>query len=245
MDSVDVQSGRADASHFRQWQPANWQLWVNNANTKPSRLPLTVPMRLWSLLLASACSLSHSCLSLSPGKATPRRRVKPEHCVSLDKVTDESWDKTGKRKRERNIYDWVVEWEWGSVRTIQKRKADSTSDGRQCVCKDQEQETGLWQTQHPATADISRQAAVESHSAQWQGSRGTPPSPWVNKDGKNSIHPAGVLQDKRCQTDPIKIHSERFPHSAKKNNRQDYYTFFSISKKTPGLRGSIMCYCPR
>lgn len=33
-----------------------------------------------------------------------------------------------------------------------------------------------------------------------KGSRGTPPSPWVNKDGKNSIRPAGVPRDKRCQT---------------------------------------------
>lgn len=66
-------------------------------------------MRLWSLLLASACSLSHSCLSFSPGKATPRRRVKPEDCVSLDKVTDDSWEggseggmeRQGKKKNER------------------------------------------------------------------------------------------------------------------------------------------------
>lgn len=36
-----------------------------------------------------------------------------------------------------------VATEKGSVRASQKRKADSTSDGWQCVCKGREQETGL------------------------------------------------------------------------------------------------------
>ena len=56
------------------------------------RFCLTVPMRLWSLLLASSRSLSHSSLSFSPGKATPKRRIKPEDSVSLARVTGESWD---------------------------------------------------------------------------------------------------------------------------------------------------------
>lgn len=41
----------------------------------------TAPIRLWSLLLASSCSLSHASLSFSPGNAAPRRRVKPEDSV--------------------------------------------------------------------------------------------------------------------------------------------------------------------
>lgn len=49
-------------------------------------------MRRWSLLLASSCSLSHSCLSFSPGKATAWRRVTPPGSVSLAWVTDDSWD---------------------------------------------------------------------------------------------------------------------------------------------------------
>lgn len=105
------------------------------------------------------------------------------------------------REGERKMNDWVLAKEKGSVRAIQKRKGDRW----QCVCKDLEQETGLWQTQHPA-ADISSQAALESHSVQWQPSMETPPSPWVNKDGKNSIHPAGIPQDGRCQMGPIKTH---------------------------------------
>lgn len=68
----------------------------------------TVPMRLWSLLLASSCSLSHSCLSFSPGKATPWRRVTHQGSVSLAWVTDDSWDGPdmewwqGERDRENN-----------------------------------------------------------------------------------------------------------------------------------------------
>lgn len=119
-----------------QWLAANWWLWPKNANTtnplnflhtaSNSHLPLTVPMRLWSLLLASSCSLSQHCFSFSPGKATPRRRIKPEDCVSLDKVRDDSWDE-GWREEGRKMSDWVAEKEGGRMKAIQKRKADSTS----------------------------------------------------------------------------------------------------------------------
>lgn len=95
--------------------------------------------------------------------------------------------------------------EKGRVRVSQKRKGDSTSDGCQCVCKGREQETGLWQTQHPA-ADISSLTAMESHSAQRQPIMETLPSPWINKDEKNSIHPPWVPQDRWCQIVPNKTH---------------------------------------
>lgn len=91
------------------------------------RFRFTVPMRLWSLLLASSCSLSHSCLSFSPGKATPRRRIQPEDSVWLARVTDVSWDVTdtkwgevGERK-EGKSNEQKKRWqqrkgEWGSAR---------------------------------------------------------------------------------------------------------------------------------
>lgn len=85
---------------------------------------LTVPMRLWSLLLASSCSLSHSCLSFSPGKATPRRRIKPEDSVWLARVVDDSWDvpdmewgEVGERENNEQTKRWQKrEGEWGWAR---------------------------------------------------------------------------------------------------------------------------------
>ncbi len=94
-----------------------------------------------------------------------------------------SQQRGGKRERERE-----------RVRVSQMRKGDSTSDGWQCVCKGREQETGLWQTQHPA-ADISSLAAMESQSAQRQAWAKIPPFPWINKVEGNSIYTAWIPRD--------------------------------------------------
>lgn len=70
------------------------------------------------------------------------------------------WSGGGERERI------MSQQQTGMVRVSQKRGCYSTSDGWPCVYKAREQETGLWQTQHPAAADISSLAAMESHSAQ-------------------------------------------------------------------------------
>lgn len=134
---------------------------------------LTVPMRLWSRLLASSCSLSHSSFSFSPGKATPNSRVKPEDSVWLARVTEDSWNGTEMKSGEKII------GEHG-----RGKRESYERDGWPCVSKSPEQKSGLWQTQHPA-ADISRpfllwNPSLPSDSLVWKLSS-LPGSIWMRK----------------------------------------------------------------
>lgn len=81
---------------------------------------------------------------------------------------------------------WWANKEWRSARRgcLTARLMDGG------VCKGWEQESGFWQTQHPA-ADISGPAAMESHSAQWQPSMETPPSSGSINERNSNMCPTG------------------------------------------------------
>lgn len=107
----------------------------------------TVPMRLWSLLLASSCCVSHSCLSFSPGKATPDRRIKHAESAWLARVTGECC--RGEEEvmgEQRAGVMWTQQIWWMTV----------------CF-RGPEQEAGPWQTQHPG-AYISTLTAMNLQS---------------------------------------------------------------------------------
>lgn len=164
----------------------------------------TVPMRLWSLLRASSCSLSHSCLSLSVGKATPCRRVARQGSVSLAWVTDDSWDGPdmewwrGESDRENNESTTERDGEG------QPEKGDVTARLMGATVFVRQENRKLASDKHNILlwifpAWLPWNPTLPSDSPIWK----VLPPPWINKDDANSIFPLCVPEDgQTCQICP-------------------------------------------
>lgn len=136
-------------------------------------------MRLWSLLLASSCSLSHSSLSFSPGNATPSRRDKPEGFVWLARVTEDIWGdaEDGEKMETKQRGNKQV------VKEKQKEPGENWTDGWR-VSASLEQKHGLCQTQHPAN--------ISSPMQWWNSSLPIKETaPWINKENSISVSHMG------------------------------------------------------
>lgn len=163
-------------------------------------------MRLWSLLLASSCSLSHCSLSFSPGKATPKRRIKPEDSVWLARVTGDSWVGTdaqwGEAEGCKNNFfkaNQEVENEKGGVGSARRGRVNrwetALMDSDVLVMAENRK---LAFARHNILLLIIILTAMESQFVQWQLSRETTPCCSIIRD-KETFHWAWDTRDRHFE----------------------------------------------